>query len=258
MAKSKFSTLSLAVGIFAVALSTSVVAAPSAKAAAKGKQVEFTAPAGGAVTVSDRELNTFAFPSPISRVLFPAGSPVVGEPIYLADGSQVMLQFAKTDTPVQVVVELEDNSVHTIRVLPKPIQGVVHTIGNARKGAGARSMAASAEIPAGASSRADQRASDIQLLKLIVMGEVPEDFESVDLPAPTKFDKFAVVPLQGWSDGASRRAYVFSLVAASGQTALVAPPQFYRPGITAVMLDGDVVDAEHQPLLYVLEDLNDE
>jgi hypothetical protein len=38
----------------------------------------------------------------------------------------------------------------------------------------------------------------------------------------------------------------------------VANPQFYRPGITAVLLDGDVVDARNSPQLFIVEELNDE
>jgi hypothetical protein len=51
---------------------------------------------------------------------------------------------------------------------------------------------------------------------------------------------------------------IFSLVSVPGQTAVVAPPQFYREGITAVMIDGDVVDSNSSPNLYVVEELHDE
>jgi hypothetical protein len=49
---------------------------------------------------------------------------------------------------------------------------------------------------------------------------------------------------------------VFSLVAAPGETAVVAAPQFYRPGITAVAVDGDVVDVATSPTLYVIEEVS--
>jgi hypothetical protein len=48
---------------------------------------------------------------------------------------------------------------------------------------------------------------------------------------------------------------VFSLVAVTGQTAIVSPPQFYRTGITAALIDGDVVDATHSPTLYIVEEV---
>lgn len=243
-----------------LALGVSVAQAQKAPAkkqpgSADSGAVEMVAPGGGALTVSDKELNTFVFPESVKRILFPAGSPVIGEPIYLANGTQVMLQFAKAEGSVQMVAELADGTVHTLRVAPRPVMGMTHPVAGAkaRKSSPARAAAA-AEKPA----TADTRAADIELLKKVVIGEIPEDFSSVDLPKPTRFDKFTVIPMQGWSDGSSRRAYVFSLVANPGQVALVAAPQFYRPGITAVMLDGDVVDENNRPLLYVLEESADE
>jgi len=223
---------------------------------ASGQQLE--APVAGVVTVSDYEFNTFAFSNPIKRIFFPAGSPVVGKPIYLADNMQVMLQFAKgTDKPVQMVAELESGSVESLRVLPRAVPGVTHAVNGARlrpSGAAASRVVAGAgpvQMPA-------PKGEDIELLKLVATrGEAPSGFDPIKLPQPTRFDKFTVVPLSGWSDG-GRRVLVFSLVAATGQTAVVSPPQFYRPGITAVMVDGDVVDGNTSPQLYVVEELQDE
>jgi hypothetical protein len=51
----------------------------------------------------------------------------------------------------------------------------------------------------------------------------------------------------------------FSLVAVPGKTAVVSNPQFYRPGISAVLLTGDHVDEESNPQLFVVEEVsNDE
>lgn len=246
----------LAIVALALCVNTAYAQKAPARDAQKTKApAELIAPAGGAMTVSDKELNTFVFPETVKRILFPAGSPVVGEPIYLASGTQVMLQFAKSDDSIQMIAELQDGSVHNLRVLPRPVQGMTHSVAGAksRKAVPARMEAAGVQA-----NPADVRAADIDLLKKVVIGAIPEDFTSVELPKPTRFDKFTVIPMYGWTDGASRRAFVFSLVANPGQVALVAAPQFYRPGITAVMLDGDVVDENTRPLLYVLEETNDE
>lgn len=225
--------------------------AKSASAPEAGQS--FQAPAAGMVTVSDYELNTFVFPSPIKRVYFPAQSPVLGTPIYLSDNSRVMLQFAKgTDRPVQMVTELVDGDVVQLRVQPAPVPGVVHSVNGAR--VRARPTAGALDAPRAAAPRGE----DIELLKqLVSAGQAPHGFEPVALPGVTRFDKFSVVPLTSWSDG-SRRLMVFSLVAVPGQTAVVSPPQFYRPGITAVMVDGDVVDEANSPQLFVVEEMNDE
>lgn len=221
-------------------------------AEARPKGVEMVAP--GALTVSERELNTFIFPGQVKRIFFPAGAAVTGEPIYLSGGTQVMLQFAKTnEESIQMVVELADGNVHTLRVQPRPVQGVVHSIAGAKP-----RKAVTTPLTADGPGKVDPRAEDIELLKRVVGGEVPDEFTPVDLPKPTRFDKFSVIPMSGWSDGGSKRIYVFQLVAQPGQTALVAAPQFYRNGITAVMLDGDVVDATTSPTLFVIEEAGDE
>lgn len=249
--------LALCLGLSAAGMASA--AAPAKGKAAPGKQLE--APVPGAVTVSDYEFNTFAFPMPIKRVFFPGGS-AVGKPIYLADNTQVMLQFTKgTDKPLQMVTELENGAVVTLRLVPKPVPGITHAANGAKVRSGVSGAAAGGDrmvTGTGGAKMPAPKAEDIELLKYIVSrGAAPEDFAPVKLPAPMRFDKFSVVPLSGWTDG-GRRVLVFSLVAASGQTAVVSPPQFYRPGISAVMLDGDVVDANASPQLYVVEELEDE
>lgn len=234
--------------------STAMAAQPK-----KGKKPSDTieAPIPGAVTVSTYEYNTFVLPYGIKRIFFPAGSPVMGKPVYLADNTQVMLQFAKPEKgakAIQMVMELENEEVITLRLQPQDVPGVTHSVNGARPKAKKPSSAG----PVIATSEAP-RGEDIELLKHVVSRkEPPAGYEAVELPAPTRFDKFTVVPLAGWADGGSKRILIFSLVAVPGQTAVVAPPQFYRPGITAVMLNGDVVDAQTSPQLFVVEELNDE
>lgn len=245
--------LCTAVGLCAIA---EPAMAKSRSTSKGGQQLE--APVPGAVTVSDYEFNTFVFPTAVKRIYFPAQSPVVGKPIYLAENTQVMLQFDKgSSKSVQMVVELDNNATVSLRVVPRPVPGVTHAVNGARPKAVSTSQdsrvsgAGQAHMPA-------PKGEDIELLKQVISsGEPPQGYDPIKLPQLTRFDKFSVVPLTGWSDGA-KRIMVFSLVAAQGQTAVVAPPQFYRPGITAVMIDGDVVDAAHSPQLFVVEELNDE
>lgn len=214
------------------------------------------APLPGVLTVSDFELNTFAFPAAVKRVYFPANSPVLGTPIYLADNTQVMLQFAKgADKPIQMVVELETGRVVQLRVLPRAVPGVSHKTAGA---AAPSPKAASPEQLEAPAAGGTPHAADVELLKhLVTDGSPPAEFEAVALPGVTRFDKFSVVPLSAWSNG-SRRLMVFSLVAVPGQVAVVAPPQFYRPGIAAVLVDGDTVDEKNSPQLYVVEETVDE
>jgi hypothetical protein len=213
------------------------------------------------VTVSNFEYNTFVFSTPIKRLFFPAGSPVVGTPVYLSDNTQVMLQFASGHAkPVQMVVELDNSQVITQRVFPKAVPGVVYAVNGAKARVAGGARAAGAPKPtASTAPTATPHGEDLEILKSVVANnEAPAGFQPTALPKPTRFDKFSVVPLAGWTNGANKQVFVFSLVAVPGQTAVVAAPQFYRPGITAVMLDGDVVDESNTPQLFVVEETNDE
>lgn len=248
MANSKFMLAALAV----LAVVSGPALAQSKATKPTGQVLE--APPAGVLTVSDFELNTFAFPASVKRVYFPANSPVLGTPIYLADNTQVMLQFAKgADKPIQMVVELETGKVVQLRVLPRAVPGVSHKTAGA---AAAPKSTAGEQLDS--PSAGTPHAADVELLKhLVSEGVPPADFEAVALPGVTRFDKFSVVPLSAWSNG-GRRLMVFSLVAVPGQVAVVAPPQFYRPGIAAVLVDGDTVDEKNSPQLYVVEETVDE
>jgi len=230
--------------------------ATSPALAQQSRQQALAAPIPGAVTVSDTEFNTFLFPAPVKRILFPAGSPVVGAPVYMADNHQVLLQFAKGHkAPIQMVVELEGGDAVKMRVVTRSVPGITHAVNGARP---RTARANGALVQRSGQAEPAARGQDVELLKqLMTTGQPPDGFDKVKLPAPTRFDRFTVIPLVGWSDTA-KRIMVFSLVANGGQTSVVAPPQFYRDGITAVMLDGDVVDAQNSPQLFVVEELADE
>jgi len=239
--------------------SASTVAKPKVKTKSvkdAPADVKFAAPRAGEVVVSDRDFNRFVFPAPVVQLIFAAGAPVLGAPIYMAGNTQVLIQLQRgTDKAVQMVAELEGGKVQTLSLLPKPIAGVVYPEAGARE---SRPSGTGPTLSSKAAAEGSAYGEDIELLKRVVQGDVPDGFDSIALPLPTRFDKFTVVPLAGWSDSMSRRVMVFSLVAVPGQTAVVAPPQFYRPGISAVLVDGDAVDANNSPTLYVVEEMQDE
>lgn len=250
----------------------SLVASPSAFAAKKvdstkptPSETVFEAPAAGVIQVSDYELNTFVFPEPVKNIHVAAGAPV-NKPIYMANSTQVAIQFGKkTDKSIpsiQILFELESQATITLRVNPDHVPGILYT---ASPKASIKSTATISALKGknGAISNIprslDPRSEDVDLLKsTIVSGEPPESFEPIPLPKPTSFDKFSVVPLNAWSNGAGKRIHSFSIVAAPGQTAVVAPTMFYREGISSIVLDGEVVDATNSPILFVVEDVLNE
>ena len=211
----------------------------------------YSPPLPNEVVVSDHDFNHFIFPSAIANgPIFPAGSPLLGKPVYLSGNTQVLIQVAQgSEKPFNMIVELDNGSVYKFYLKPRPVNGITHRVDGASEKGKPRQVLDQAQSTA-------PRGADIELLKHAVMGAVPSNFEAIDLPALTRFDKFSVIPLAGWSDGVGKRIMSFSLVAVPGQTAVVSPPQFYRAGITAVLIDGEVVDATNSPTLYVVEEYN--
>jgi len=260
--QSKCSLLSVSVGALLVAAAipswaakhsahaAATVVDPTAAAAAGTDS--YTPPLPNEVTVSDHDFNQFVFPASIvNGPIFPAGSPLLGKPVYLAGNTQVLIQVQPgSEKPFNMIVECANGAVYKFYLRPRPITGVTHRVDGASERGKARQVT-SANVPESTAPRG----ADVELLKHVVMGAVPDGFEPAELPALTRFDKFSVIPLSGWSDG-TRRIMTFSLVAVPGQSAVVAPPQFYRAGITAVLIDGEVVDATSSPTLYVIEELN--
>jgi len=235
-------------------------AAKAEKTEKSDKTAEERIDMSGVVVVSDREFNTFIFSEPVKTVMFNSGAPVNGAPVYLPGNTSVVIEFGKADRPFQMLVVMQDGTSKSMRVLPRPVKGVEYPVdgAHAHKSASSANGAVSASPTAPGMSQADARAADMELLKRVVVNDVPGDFEAVELPKPVLFDKFRVVPMRGWTNNANKKVMVFALVANAGQTAVVAPPQFYRPGITAVVVDGDVVDDKNSPLLYVVEETEDE
>jgi hypothetical protein len=229
---------------------------PAAKSASKdeGETLTFKAPLPGEVEVSDRDFNHFIFPSAIKQLVFPPNAAVVGKPVYLNDNTQALIEVQRgADKPIQMIVETESGRVTKLYLKPRPINGITYRVDGAREaGPAAQANAVKAAAAAGASG--SPHAEDIELLKRAVQGDIPSEFEPIALPRPTRFDRFTVVPLAGWSDGA-RRIMHFSLVAVPGKTAVVSDPQFYRPGISAVLLTGDHVDEAANPQLFVVEEV---
>ncbi|MGC8519382.1 MAG: hypothetical protein ACP5P4_12810 [Steroidobacteraceae bacterium] len=93
-------------------------------------------------------------------------------------------------------------------------------------------------------------------MRKVVMGEVPDTFFPTRLPPAAQFNKFDILPRESWSNGAGQRILEYSLVSVHGEAAVVTPPEFYHKGMLAIVLSGDLVDAAHSPVLYILEERN--
>lgn len=214
------------------------------------------------IPVSDYELTMFVFPKKIDKKLLLQNKTAIlaGKPEYFAGYTQVALQFVPSTTPVQMLVPFEDGSVQSYSVMPKKIPGRVIQLGygmsNSKWIPKPASKSEDTTIEAdGDSKAASPFNEDITLLRdLVATGKPSPDFEKVALPRPVAYDLFTVVPMSAWSNG-NKRIMTFQLVANGNNTAVVSNTQFYREGINAVLVTGDVVDSQNSPLLYVVEEL---
>lgn len=247
--KNKLTALVAGAVLALSALSAQAADAPAAKGQA------FEPPAANEVVVSDRDWNHFLFPEKVVRgPYFPDSAPIPpgSKPVWLAGNTQFLLQIQRgAGDRFQMVVETESGAVHKLYLKPSPVAGTTFRVkGGSFAATAARAAAAQPAAPAG-------RSEDVDLLKRLVVGDIPADMETVKLPVPVRFASFTAVPMAMW-EGSGRRVAVFNLVAVGGKTSTVAPPQFYRPGVTAVLLDGDQVAPGVAPTLFVLENVTDD
>jgi hypothetical protein len=215
----------------------------------------FEPPAATAeVTVSDRDWNHFIFSEKVVRgPYFPDAAPIPAgsKPVWLAGNSQFLIQVQRgAGDKFQMVVETESGAVHKLYLKPAPVAGATHKVRGSPGSAGSAGRPVQPAAEPG-------RGGDVELLRRIVQGDVPADFVISKLPIPVRFDAFTAVPMIMW-DGNDRRVAVFNLVSVGGKSSVVAPPQFYRPGVTAVLIDGDTVAPGVATTLYVMEAISHE
>jgi hypothetical protein len=200
----------------------------------------------GAIVVSTQGLNRFVFPAAVVKgPIFPADAPVLGAPVYLDANRQLLVQFVPgSDKPFEMVVELSGHQVESFLLAPRNVAGITYH---------AHGVSPPPERKKPAATADNAHRGQIALLRSVVMGEVPDSFYPAPLPPAARFNKFDIVPRASWSDGSGHRILEYALESVSGQAAVVAAPEFYHKGMAAILLSGEVVDATHSPLLYILE-----
>lgn len=208
--------------------------------------------------VSDTDYNRFVFPVAVTQVISPAGANLLSAPLYMAGNKHVLLKLAGASTrPVQVIAELEDNTVQEFYLKPAPIRGITRELG-VREYRNRQAREAEA-TEASAAAGATPSAADMRLLERFSMGQIPSEFEEdTVLPPEVHFERFWVKPIAVWTNGGNTRVEAWRLIGRPGLAATVAPPQFYRAGVRAVLLENDVVDGRTHPLLLLVTDNNEE
>lgn len=207
-------------------------------------------------TVSTHDYTRLVLPEPIQRIYVADEHALQAEPEYLANNTAVLLLFAKTKSsrPLQLVIHYKSGNTSTFYVRPGEGPGNTITVpGDANQAPGVQRPGAAQPAPA---ARESVYGSDIKLLQSLVQGLIPEGMQPLPLPAPTVFDRFSVQPDLALTDGA-RNVYVFRLLAEKGQASVISPSQFYRPGVSAVMVDGDRLDPSNPRRVFLVENGNE-
>ncbi len=211
-----------------------------------------TRPVAGMV-LSNTQLNVLRFPAKIKHVWFPANTPLVGQPVYFAGDHAVMLQFEPgMDQSVQVMVEMANGAVLNENARLQAGPGATINMGNL---APAFEGSQSGSHRSGEPTAPDTTGmAAVRLLQSVVQGRIPSGFTAESLPAPTPFQEFTAQPVMVWlNSDLDLRIYAFELVSKSKQAITITPPEFYRPGVEAVLLTSDVVGAGQNPFLYIVE-----
>jgi hypothetical protein len=205
------------------------------------------------IPISDRDYNRIVFPEPIVKGRMPAGTRLGEEIVYLSGNRAMMFQLSAGQSKViQLVAELASGRVETLYLKPQAVPGTVHRVDGAPDAAPTQKKG---RVSGPVLTQTSPHSEAVSILKTFVRGEIPASFEAAEPPLMTRFDKFSVVPAGAWTDSSDYKVYVFQLIAAKGQSAVVAPSQFYREGVRAVMVDGDEVSEDSSPYVYIVEEL---
>lgn len=224
-----------------------VAVAANEPAFAELKSVDYAPDSqGNELAVSDREMNTFTFSSPIYDLLTPPGS-ALGKPTYLPGNKTVVLTFQKGATQaIQALFVFKDGTSRQLYLKPRPQPGIFWADKQ------------NTQAPVAGDSGVSSADSDVEVLKRLVQDErsMADEFVKIPLPSQAEFTDYTLVPTGAWFNGSDRRVFRFAVVAKPGKQALLASPQFYRDGITVVLLDGEITDSDNTPSLYVVEAVN--
>lgn len=205
------------------------------------------------MVLSNTQLNVLRFPTKIKHVWFPANTPIVGQPVYFAGDHAVMLQFEPgMDQSVQVMIELANGAVMNENARLQAGPGATINMGDqspAFEGGSSGSTQAAEPVAPNTTGMAA-----VRLLQAVVQGRIPSGFVTEALPAPTPFQEFTAQPVMVWMNSdQDLRIYAFELVSKSKQAITITPPEFYRPGVEAVLLTSNVVGAGQNSFLYIVE-----
>lgn len=219
--------------------------------------------------VSDSQLNRFVFPDAVEGVFFPEGAPVPEcpdkagpmdpcRPVFF-NGKRVMLLQLRAGAkgPVQMLVHLASGRFVELNLMPAAGPAALVRVDGAEDGASdARLMLATRSAGAdSAGGRNSMAASEqyVALLGRFASGDIPAGFETTALGERVRFDRFDVIPMASWSDGANLRAHLLQVQAHGEAQVLINAAFFRHANVRALALDREVITKSAPAQLYMLE-----
>lgn len=214
------------------------------------------------VMASSEGYNRLMFPVPFQKIVIPPDAQLQEKPISLKDNLGLLLRPSENARPINVFVQLVDGQAFTVRLLPSssPI-GAVFRYGDAddasakpeKEGrpndgwiADVFVKAAQGEKPSGF-----ERKEGLMPVKVFVRPQIETASKEHNEKALNQIDMTPVAHYVG--SGYSLKLYRLH----AKKMINVEPRDFFRSGIIASAIDGDVISPIHNPLIIVLEAKND-
>lgn len=210
------------------------------------------------VMSSTSSYNRLVFPIPFEKIVIPNDAQLHEEPITLKDNLGVLIRPLEGARPIDVFIQLVDGKSFNVRLIPSAdSEGAVFRY----EGASDAFVKPESVDRAGDSWIADAFVLTLQGKEplgfatssenlLPIKAVIRADGDKSDIKTLNQID---LKPLKRLV-GSGHVITVYRLYAK--QMVNVEPRDFYRDGIVAVSIDGDVVGQDHNPVMVVLEKKN--
>jgi len=198
------------------------------------------------IRASTKDYNRLVFPVPYDSIVIPHESKLAEEPVPLADHKSILVR-PRPGSPIPIFVQLQNGESFTVKLIP----------GTASEGAVFRYKDAQdfSDMP-----EYEHRPNDEWISAAVIagyQGTVPMGF-AIDQPGQPALlrvqgderTNIILVPVSRYR-GSGHYLSVYQVQ--SDVLINIEPRDFYRKGIVAASLEGDIVGPSHHPRLVVLE-----
>lgn len=208
------------------------------------------------IMASTDAYNRLVFPVPYQKIVIPPDAEVQEAPVSLKDNMGILIRPSRGAQPISIFVQLVTGEAFTVRMTPS--SNPEGTVFRYKGAADIQIKPAKAERPedgwiADAMVNAAQGKTPLGFetgaalvpIKAIIAPRDPDGRYNAD-----KLNRIDLTPVNNWV-GSGYRLKVFRLSAKSPIN--IEPRDFYRDGVIAVAIDGDIASRNNTPLMVLLE-----